>query len=350
MSDVIFFVPVIKVDCNSQNVCITWITYSTNVIDSGFTNDPAFNYSDDTNKRHQLNVLYYNSPNSTPIKLQCTNSSGAWVDVVSSTGDSPMSVINSKDGAGNPLNLNYGALDYPAYQHNWPGRLLVNATNCQAIVKSLYAPITNDYTYTHTQKSFNLRMINPDGSVANIMPPSSDSCRVNDGAPNLWQRTLDCVGSNRPTSIQLAVDEQMTQQSNWRTVAFVFNTHLPGNYFQSQDLYKCNIYATVDGANINQNSNAVAQAADAGQRYYLKTLHVGPHQLSITMGTDQNGNYCFAYGDVYGNGTYTRCGPGTSCPSNTVYLVNPSGNYFPSNTFNVNITTNQAQPYGFTLQ
>ena len=348
LSDITVIIPVQQIDCLPSNTCITWVTQTTNVIQTTFTNDLSFNYADDTNKVHQINTLYYFSQSPSSIRLQCVvDSSGNWADVASSTGESSLSVINTVDSNGQPQNINYGALAYPAYQHKWPGSLLVNAKNCLPTTTNLYAPVTNDYTYTHTQKSFTLRMLNPDGSVAFLLPPlpAADTCRVNDGAPNLWQRTLDCVGSSRPTSMVMAVDESITQVTNWRNAAFAFNTHLNGPYAISNDIYKCNLMVSVDGAT----PQPVATDIDSNQAVIYQRLHTGTHVLSITVSTDSNGNACYTYNDAYGPNARCNTSP-NSCTSNTAYFINPSNGYFPSILFNVNTQVFAPQNYPFSIQ
>lgn len=303
-SDITFFVPVAKVECLTEDVCITWTTKAIDSISSGFTDDPEFNYSDDTNKRHQINTLYYNSQNSDPIRLQCLTGSGVWADVVSS-GQSAYSVINSIDSIGQPLNLNYGALQYPVYQHKWPGALLVNATNCQATTTNLSVPTSDAYTYTHTQKSFTLRMVNPVGTVAYVLPPALDSYRLNNGAPNLWQRTLDSVGSSRPTSIQLAVDEQVGRVSNYGTVSASFGSTL--------DQFACNWYLFIDNVPQRVNGQGVQQVygRDGGSVPSTKV-----RKGLRTIKFDRNGLLCYSTGRI--------CNTPLECVNDSIH-INASG-------------------------
>lgn len=322
--DVTFFVPVTKVDCGPQDVCITWITQAPAVISSNFTDDPEFNYSDDTNKIHQISTLYYNSPTSLPIKLQCINNSGAWVDI-SSPGNSSMSVINSTDGYGQPLNLNYNALGFPVYQHRWSGGLLVNSTNCKVTLTDLYSPTTNLYTYKHRQKSLNLRMVNPDGNVAVVMPPSLDSCRINNMALSLWDRSLSCVGSNRPTSIQLAVDETITRASNYGNITLSLNTGVGSG---NPDYWDCSYSITVDGVSKgNWGSPGTPTTATLGQvKFGTHTIGFSVIQCFARNTCQGPANNCQSVNTVFGQSQPL------SPQSQLLWILNPS--YQGSQTFN----------------
>lgn len=336
VDDITIIIPVHKIDCLPEDVCITWTTKTTSVLTS-YTDDAGFNYSDDTNKIHRLDTLYYYSFSSAPLRLQCViDSYGNWGYVQSSSGDSYASVINSTDGNGQPLNMNYGALIYPVYQHRWPGNLLVNATNCYATNSALFAPVTNDWTYKHTQKSYQLRVINPDDSLAFIFPPTGDNCRLNNGAPNLWQRTLDCVGSGRPTSLQIAVDESVTRITNYTPLTLGIN---PRTINMAGDGYNCSYAISVDGVpkgNWGNHSAYVNITLSPQLRYGQHTIGFKVIQCVAVNCTGPSSN-CTALNTVYGyyNGPDPRrYALGFPLPD-FGWQMNPK--YAPEQTFNFNL-------------
>jgi len=316
---------------------VSWLTPSIDALQMSFPDDPSFNGSDDSNRNHQLNTLYFYSPGTQPVALQCKNSAGNWVNVQSSSGDSYQSVINTKDGFGNPQNINYNALEFPVYQHRWPGALLVNNTNCKALTTTMYAPVTNAYTYHHMQYSYEVRALNADGGVVSLLPLNADSCRQNNGALNLWQRTAECANP-AAQSMVIAAKEQITREWNFANMIFVFNTHRPSFVGASNDQYDCNMNITLDG--ISQGSVNVSGTTTTWAPTLSITLRRGNHTLGITAWG------CLAYADAY-----PRCTTG-GCTANTIYGVQPDWSpSFPRFKFGVNVAAPASveQQFPFTI-
>lgn len=331
-TDITFFVPVQKIDCLPANICITWINLASSASPSSFTDDPEFNYSDDVNKIHRLSALYFNSPSSNPLQLQCViDAQGHWDAVKSSTNDSSASVIYAKDGFGNPQNINYNATIWPAYQHTWPANLLVNATNCLAQYANLSAPKTYAWTYTHKQISYHLRAVNPDGSVAFILSPSVDNnnCRVNDTSLNLWQRTLNCAGSIRTTSFTIAVNETITRVTNLGTLSLQFNAN-------PNDAWICAYHVSVDGVDdgVIYGDNSVL-GSPHHPNFFSKQVTLGKHTVAFTnvpncFATQQNSSgWCHTYGTCTGNTTTSTSSP---------YSINMTMESTPAQEVQLNVT------------
>lgn len=287
-----------------------WPSYVKLAVTS-FADDPGFDRNADSNKIQQLSSLSYYWDD-TAVTLQCLNGAGNWINIgVGSV---------SKNSDGTLLNFNSKYPDKPVYGHTWSGSSIIQAVAYCRVTKMLISTLkTNDWTYSHYQKSLTLRAVASNGFVIPNYSDTERACWGNDPSPDYWQRHNDCNNQSNDVSYLQSVDEEIVRNSNFTQVRVDLNSG-------SQDIYNCDLDVKMDDVDYG-----VFYYKTTTSPLYFKLKQGADHHLQVAVQgcilklNNFTGQPACPYISL--GGTPVPNPTGANCPENTETVYVPHGVY-----------------------